>query len=64
MPRYKIKLISEITKVAFVEVEEDSEEEAEAEAYEYEEKELEWDITHSEYCVDDIEKLKEDEHGS
>jgi hypothetical protein len=64
MSKYKVKLVSEITKVAFVEVEADDEEEAKDEAYEYEEKDLEWDMAHSHYYADDAEKLKEEEDGN
>jgi hypothetical protein len=59
MLKYKVKLVSEITKVAFVEVEADNEEEATERAYEYEEKDLEWDTTYSQYYVDEAEELKE-----
>jgi|WetSurSiteA1Bulk_404760.scaffolds.fasta_scaffold116765_2 hypothetical protein len=64
MSKYKVKLVSEITKVAFVGVEADNETEAVEEAYEYEEKDLEWEYTHTEYWADDVEKLKEEENGS
>ena len=59
MPKYKVKLISETTKVTFVEVEADNETEAVEEAYEYEEKDLEWEYTHTEYWADDVKELTE-----
>lgn len=58
MSKYKVKLISEITKVALVEVEADNEEEATDKAYEYEESELTWDYTHTSYYAEDVEELK------
>ena len=64
MPKYKVKLVSEITKVAFVEVDADNPDEATDEAYEYEEKDLEWYITDSQYYADDTEELKEKDNGN
>jgi hypothetical protein len=57
VPKYTVKLVSELTKVAFVEVEASNEEEAIEEAYEYEEKDLEWNYTHTAYYADDVEEV-------
>jgi hypothetical protein len=54
MSKYRVKLVSETTKVAFVEVEAEDEEQAETEACEKEEKDLEWETTYSQYYVDDV----------
>jgi hypothetical protein len=62
MPKYRVKLVSEETKVAFVEVEAEHGEEAAGIAYEYEEKDLAWTTTYSQYYIDDTKELKGDGH--
>jgi hypothetical protein len=56
MPTYRVKLVSEVIRTAFVEVEGNNEEEAMDEAYEYDEKELDWAYAKTEYYVNSVEE--------
>jgi hypothetical protein len=54
MPKYIVKLVSEETKFAFVEVEAEDKENAQDQAYEYENGELDWTYARSEYYVEEV----------